>query len=83
MNTENKEYVIVKHAQDDVWEYYWDNDPKLGVIAENSALFSYTGKVCEIKQTYSDLSECQEDVKKMNESNPVGAYAACLLIKDK
>lgn len=71
-------YVIVKHAKDNYYEYYFIEDPKVtGVCKDLSAYYTYSGKECNIKPFYEDISEAQADCERINNVNPSGGYAVC------
>ena len=76
----NKEYVVVKHADDVYWEHYFLDDPKLGVHKMRSAHFTPTGLSLGLKHSYASPEEAEIDCKKINADNPCGGYAVCPVI---
>ena len=44
--------VIVKYAQDCVWNFYFNEDPKRGAHISYSAYNSPTGEECGVKKVY-------------------------------
>ena len=75
-------FVIVKYAEDNIWEYHWEDDPKqTGVIKDHNAAYTHTGK--EIGLPYGGMTEEQAQawLKKMWEYNPSAGYAVCPLIE--
>lgn len=78
-------YLIVKHAADSGWSFYYEQDPKrYPVHISHSAYDSYTGRQVGIKQVYfeEEFELAKEHCKKMNMSNPMGSYAVCELLEE-
>jgi hypothetical protein len=75
-------YTIVKHAQKDVWEYHFDTDPTKGVHVSHSAAFTHSGKCADLEVEYEDLQEANEACHRINEQNPCGNYAVCIVIPE-
>lgn len=66
-------FIIVKYAADEVWEHYWEEDPKeTGVYAIHSAHFSYSGKSVGLKSSYATPEEAVSDLNAINSNNPSG-----------
>lgn len=74
------EWVIVKHAQEDFWHVYWEEDPKLGVSRSHTAADTHTGYIANIQNSYTDLNKAKADCRKMNNHNPCGYYDVCPVI---
>ena len=75
--------TIVKFAQDGIWDHYFEEDPKDGVCIEHSAHTSYAGQVCNIKPYYTDFDEAVKVCAAVNQVNPSGSYAVCILKEKK
>ena len=77
-------YVIVKYAQDCVWNFHFNEDPKLGAHISYSVFNSPTGKECGVKQVYEahERDQAELDLEALNKANPVGTYALCPLIEE-
>ena len=72
-------YIIVKFAQDGVWEHYFQSDPKLGAIAGYSCHNTHAGKCCHIMESYDAYKDAYTDLMNINHHNPTGAYDICVL----
>lgn len=72
---DNRSWVICKHGTNEEWPYYWDNNPNDGIIQENSAFHTHTGKTVGIEMTYDNHAKALRDCEKMNHHNPSGYYA--------
>lgn len=70
-------YVIVKHAQESVWPYYFEDNPMHGVHPSYSAHLTHTGRELNLRSLYAQAGDAQEDLQALLECNPVGAYAIC------
>lgn len=70
-------YVIVKYAKEEVWDWYFDSPPSQGVHKSYSAHDTYTGQSCNIQSSYATMHKAEEDCAKMNKKNPIGYYAVC------
>ena len=76
--------IIVKHAQDCVWNFYFNEDPKLGAHIGYSTYNTPTGEEFGVKKVYEahERNQAELDLEALNKANPVGAYALCPLIED-
>lgn len=70
-------FIIVKHAADEVWKYYFSSDPKKGSPRGFSCHTSYTGRVAGIKEVYFTREEAEEDLDLIKRINPCCGYAIC------
>lgn len=73
-------YTIVKHAAESVWPTYYTGDPSQGVLPSHSCHKTHSALQIGVKESYTDLEEAQEDCRKLNVANPVGAYAVCPIL---
>lgn len=72
-------FVIVKHASDTTWKKYYKTDPKLGADVTMSVHGSFSGDLFNVKPIYPTIQDALEDLEKLNECNPQGAYGICPL----
>lgn len=73
-------YIIVKEAADGHWEKRFKLDPKKTPNGQGlSAYRSNLGKLGHCKLWYSEqnLTQANEDCKKLNKLYPSGGYAVC------
>lgn len=70
-------FVIVKYASEDAWEYHFDRNPVDGVHHSYSCHNTYTGKQVGIQPSYDDKNKADADCIKINEANPSCHYAVC------
>ena len=76
--------IIVKYAQDYVWNFYFNEDPKLGVHIGYTAYYSTAGRRCNIKLFYEahEQDQAKRDLEALHKINPDDAYALCPLIEE-
>ena len=72
-------YIIVKFAEDGVWNFYFESDPKLGAIKDYSCHDTYAGKCCHIMEFYEKYEKAYIDLMNLRYSNPSGGYDVCVL----
>ena len=78
----NPLFVIVKNAEDNIWEYHWEDDPKqTGVIEDHNAVHTHTGSSIGLPIEGLTQEQAQQWLEKMQEYNPSVGYAICPLIK--
>lgn len=75
---EKREFTIVKNANDKKWPLHFLEDPReVGVSRRFSAYFSFDGRMAEIDVTYPNIERARNDMEKILEQNPNGAYDIC------
>ena len=74
-------YMVVKHAEDGMWEYHFDLNPKEGCHESYSSFYTHSGKNV-VQRIYNDRELAERDCKVMNETNPCGCYAVCPVLED-
>jgi len=77
-------YIVVKHAGDSAWEYYFVSDPKeFDCHISVSAFYTPTGnEICNLYYTEEQHDLALQHCAKMNEVNPSGHYRVCRVSED-
>lgn len=80
---QNQSFTVVKFAQDEAWQYYWEEDPKItGVHLSHSAAYTYSGKSVEMPVDFVSVIEAENYKNKLNEHNSSGCYDICPVISN-
>lgn len=73
-------YVIVKNAAPSKWKDFFEQNPMVvGVLPEDSAHLTRTGKDVGLKPVYGCPSQAQSHLIELYEQNPKAGYAICPL----